>query len=193
MRRSPVITLSALALTATLVLSACSSDSTETDDSGAETQAEAPGTFNDADVAFATDMIPHHEQAVDMSAMAQERGGPEVVDLADRIEAAQDPEIETMTGWLQDWGVDVPTGMGSMADMDMMDPSDMEDIMGAEGAQFDTVWLEMMIEHHEGAIAMAQVEKAEGVNPEAVELAATIIEAQQAEIVEMEQMLELDQ
>ncbi|MGC1208656.1 MAG: DUF305 domain-containing protein [Ornithinimicrobium sp.] len=196
MRHNPALTLSTLALTATFALSACSGDSTVTEDPGAETQAETSDTFNDADVEFATGMIPHHQQALEMSEMALAQGGPEVVDLAEQIEAAQDPEIETMTGWLQDWGVEAPTGMegmDDMGDMGMMDADDMQEMMGAEGSEFDTVWLEMMIEHHEGAIAMSQVEQTEGANPEAVDLAATIIEAQQAEIIEMEKMLESDQ
>ncbi len=127
-----------------------------------------------------------------MSQMAQDRGGPDVVDLADRIQAAQGPEIETMSEWLQDWGVNVPTGMGAMGDMDMMDPGDMQDLLGGQGEQFDTLWLEMMIEQHNGAISMARTEQDDGLKPEAVDMAGTIIEAQQAEIMQMEQMLESD-
>ncbi|CAN5409679.1 DUF305 domain-containing protein [soil metagenome] len=190
------IAMPAIALTITFALSACSTDPPSptgpTDSNGSEQQ-ESSEKFNDADVEFTTGMIPHHQQAVVMSEMAVDQGGPEVVDLAGRIEAAQGPEIETMTNWLQDWGVDVPTGMGSMADMDVQDPDDMQDLMGAQGGQFDTAWLEMMIEHHEGAISMARTEQDEGVNPDAVDLAGTIIDAQQAEIVEMQQMLESDQ
>lgn len=187
------LAMPAIAVTMTFALSACSTDSSEPTESSDSEQQETSEEFNDADVEFTTGMIPHHQQAVVMSEMAVDQGGPEVSDLAERIEAAQGPEIETMTTWLQDWGVDVPTGMEGMADMGMQDPGDMQDLMGAQGEQFDTAWLEMMIEHHEGAISMARTQQDEGVNPEAVDLAGTIIEAQQSEIVEMEQMLESDQ
>ncbi|MGB3150236.1 MAG: DUF305 domain-containing protein, partial [Maribacter sp.] len=110
------IAVPALAVTAVFALSACTTESTDPQ-APAQTEQESAKTFNDADVEFTTSMIPHHQQAVDMSEMALNQGGPEVVDLAEQIEAAQDPEIETMTGWLQEWGVDVPTGMGDMGDM----------------------------------------------------------------------------
>ncbi len=187
------IAMLAVAVTMTFALSACSTDPPGSTQSNAPEQQEPSEEFNDADVEFTTGMIPHHQQAVEMSEMAVNQGGPEVADLAERIEAAQGPEIETMTAWLQDWRVDVPTGMGAMGDMGMMNSGDMQKMMGAEGGQFDTVWLEMMIEHHQGAISMSRTQQDEGVNPEAVDLAGTIIEAQQAEIVEMEQMLESDQ
>lgn len=184
--------LPTIALTMTFALSACSNDSSEPMESE---QQETTEDFNDADVEFTTGMIPHHQQAVVMSEMAEAQGGPELVDLAERIEAAQSPEIELMTGWLQEWGVDLPTGMegmGNMEGMGMEDPGQMQDMMTAEGDQFDTAWLEMMVEHHEGAISMSRTQQDEGLNPEAVDLAGTIIESQQAEIVEMEQMLEPD-
>jgi uncharacterized protein (DUF305 family) len=87
--------------------------------------------FNDADVTFAQQMIAHHQQAVQMSQMVQARSqNPQVKELASRIEAAQQPEIETMTGWLQSWGKPVSTmgpgmmqhvpGMPSMQDMSRM-------------------------------------------------------------------------
>ncbi|MGB5934485.1 MAG: DUF305 domain-containing protein [Ornithinimicrobium sp.] len=185
------IAVPALAVTTVSALSACTTDSTDPQ-APEQTEQESAKTFNDADVEFTTGMIPHHQQAVDMSEMALKQGGPEVVDLAEQIEAAQDPEIDTMTGWLQEWGVDVPTGMGDMGDMGMMSPDEMQDIMDAQGQEFDTLWLEMMIEHHEGAISMSITEQEEGFDPEAVDLAGTIIDAQREEIDEMKQMLESD-
>ncbi len=188
-------TLSTLAVAATLVLSACSSDPepTPTTSDSAE-QSTAIDGFNDADVAFVTDMIPHHQQAVAMSQMAEDRAGADVSALATRIEGAQGPEIETMTQLLDDWGQAAASGMGDMGDMGdmpgMMQPEDMGELMSATGDEFDTLWLNNMIEHHTGAITMSQTQKDEGVNPAAVALAQTIIEAQQAEITEMEQMLE---
>lgn len=190
------LTLPAIAVTMAFALTACSTDEPSPTAPTASEQQEASQEFNDADVEFTSGMIPHHQQAVVMSDMAIQQGGPDVADIAERIEAAQGPEIETMTTWLQNWGVDAPTGMsdmGGMGDMGMMSPADMDDMMDAQGDQFDTIWLEMMIEHHEGAISMSRTQQDEGLNSDAITLAETIIEAQQGEIDQMEQMLGSDQ
>ena len=168
---------------------------------GGDSSAAAPAAeFNDADVAFARGMIPHHEGALVMSEVALERAeDARVRDLAERIEAGQDPEIDLMTGWLEDWGQPLEEGSrggmdhggtdhGDMGGMDMggMDMGDMP----AAGADFDRMWLESMIEHHDGAVTMAQTEIGEGQNEEAVDLARVIVETQTEEIAEMEQLLD---
>jgi uncharacterized protein (DUF305 family) len=165
------------------------------DDSSETTEAAAPDAdFDDADVEFAQGMIPHHEQAVEMSDLADGRAeSPEVIDLAERIKAAQDPEIEQMTGWLEYWGQEAPEGMdhGGMEGMDgMMSEEDMTALEEASGPEFDEMFLTMMIEHHEGAIAMAETELEDGQNADAKELAQTITDAQQAEIEEMQGILD---
>ncbi len=202
----------ALALGAPVLLTACGGE----DDTAADVPESAE--FNAADVDFASGMIPHHAQALVMVDMAEGRDiSPETADLMERIEAAQAPEIEQMTGWLEDWDQPVPdlgdmSGMGSgdMSDMDhsdmdmddmddmtgmtgmtgMMSAEDMADLEAAQGSAFEQMWLSMMIEHHEGAVEMAEVEVAEGEYDEAVALAEEIIEAQEAEIAEMEALLE---
>lgn len=174
-----------------IVGAACSSDddSTITGATGDETVAE----HNDADVTFAQDMIPHHRQAVEMAQLATDRAqDPRVLDLASRIEGAQDPEITQMTGWLEDWDEDVPEAGGheGMTGMTgMMSAEDMDALEAASGAAFDEMFLTMMIEHHRGAVEMATTELDDGQFPEALELAQTIIDAQNAEITEMEQIL----
>ncbi|CAN5187935.1 DUF305 domain-containing protein [soil metagenome] len=185
-----------------LVLAACGSD----DSSSSEGEASSDAEFNDADVSFAQGMIPHHEQAVEMSDLALTNSeSDEVQELAEEIQAAQGPEIETMEGFLADWGQEAPSG--GMDEMDGMDPGDdgmeemegmqgmmsadeMADLSAATGAEFDTMFLEMMIEHHEGAITMGEVQLADGANDDAKELAEEIIEAQQAEIDQMESLLQ---
>lgn len=156
---------------------------------------------NAADVAFATDMIPHHRQAVDMASLAPERAGSdEVRALAADIAGAQGSEVDTMAGWLESWGEDVPEpgmdhgamGHGSMdgaAMPGMMTAAQMDELTGATGAEFDRMFLTMMIEHHEGAIEMAATEQRDGLNTEAVALAATIEAAQTAEIATMRELL----
>ena len=98
----------------------------------------APGAHNDADVAFATDMIPHHAQAVAMAKMVPTRASSQQVkDLATQIQAAQDPEIKLMSGWLEAWGEPVPAA-GEMQHGDgMMSMEEMGQLETATGAAFD--------------------------------------------------------
>ena len=190
----------ALGIAAALTLSACG-DRTDRG-TGREAATAASTEYGDADVAFAQQMIPHHAQAVHMAEMAKSHAGsPEVRRLAAEIEAAQGPEIATMTGWLEQWGEEVPGsagghmdhGMPGMEDMDgmpgMMSDRQLGSLDRASGGAWDRMFLRMMIAHHEGAIEMAETEISEGQNADAVELAERIVEAQEAEIVQMRAML----
>ena len=179
------------AVVAALTLVGCGND-TDSNDS----TSSSGGQFNDADVTFAQSMIPHHEQAVEMATMAQEQASsPEVKQVADKIAAAQGPEIDTMAGWLEDWGQEVSSdsegGMDhSGSDMSgMMSDDDMESLGAATGAEFDQMFLTMMIEHHTGAIEMAQAEQQDGENPDAIALAEKIEADQTAEITQMQDLL----
>ncbi|MGI5254252.1 DUF305 domain-containing protein [Actinacidiphila glaucinigra] len=199
--------LAAVAAAAALVLAACGS----TDHAGgthpthaAATASASAGQHNQADVTFAQQMIPHHRQAVAMAEMAATRASSgEVKSLADKIKQAQDPEINTMSGWLTAWGKDVPQDMGGMdhemPGMDhgnassmpgMMGSDQMGDLDGASGKVFDTMFLTMMIEHHQGAIDMAKTEKDQGAYAPAKALAGDIVTAQTAEITQMRKMLD---
>lgn len=154
-----------------------------------------------ADVAFATQMIPHHRQAVKMAALVEDRtSDADVRALADDIAAAQEPEIETMTGWLESWGEDVPSAGDDHAGHDMsgdgmagmpgmMSGAEMDQLEAARGAAFDRLWLTMMVEHHRGAVAMARTEVDEGRYADAVALARDIERTQQAEITRMQRLL----
>lgn len=191
--------LVALLLTA-LLLTACGNDSANNDDAGSGEKSSA-AEFNDADVTFAQQMIPHHQQAVEMAQMAEDRAeSDELKQLASEIEAAQAPEIEQLTSWLEDWDAEVPSdsmvhgdmGRGdSGGDMSgMMTEEDMSMLEGANGMNFDRMFLTMMIEHHEGAVAMAETEVADGENPDAIAMAEQIISTQEAEIEQMKGMLD---
>jgi uncharacterized protein (DUF305 family) len=179
------------------VFAACGSDEDEMahDSTGQSPATAAAGAeFNDADVTFAQGMIPHHQQAVEMADIALDpaRGaGAEVAGLATRIKAAQDPEIQTMTAWLNEWGAEAPSADHGteMAGPGMMTDAEMDALGSASGAEFDVMWMEMMIRHHEGAIEMSNTEVESGSNAEAIALAKTIITAQQAEIDEMNRLL----
>jgi uncharacterized protein (DUF305 family) len=185
--------LAGLALAGTVLLAACGDDDTAT--GGGTTEGATTQVFNDADVAFAQGMIPHHQQAVEMAEMAARRAASdEVRQLASAIVAAQDPEIQTMTRWLQAWGEEIPTDMSSMdhTGMDMpgmMSDAEMQELEQATDVGFDRMFLQMMIEHHEGAIEMARTEQTEGQNRDAIALAKQIETAQTAEIATMRQLL----
>lgn len=154
-------------------------------------------TGNNADdVTFAQGMVPHHQQALDMAKLVPSRStNPKVLDLAKKIEGAQDPEIKTMNEWLKAWGAPASTSMPGMdhsghgSGSGMMSDADMKMLEQAKGAAFDKMWLEMMIKHHEGAVAMAQTELQKGSNADAKKLAQEIIDAQQKEITEMQGLL----
>jgi len=159
----------------------------------------AATAHNEADVTFAREMVPHHRQAVEMAALADERAGDrDVRRLAEDIESAQAPEIATMTGWLEAWDEEVPPEAMDHADMGhgssdamagMMSEEDMAALEQAQGAAFDELFLELMVEHHEGALEMARTEQAAGENPDALALAELIEADQEAEISEMQRLL----
>lgn len=195
--------LAGAAITATLVLSACGGDTSSSSISGHDGMAPSGTaasavTFNDADVTFAQSMIPHHQQALQMAAIADGRASDaRVKDLAIKIKAAQQPEINTMNEWMTAWGKSAPMpgmstsapGMDHMSMPGMMSDADMAKLMDAKGAAFDKMFLTMMISHHEGAIAMAQQETAQGSNSDAKALAQKVITDQQAEITSMKEIL----
>lgn len=184
------LSLAALIVAVTLALAGCGSN-------GADDSNGTSDTHNQQDVTFATDMIPHHLQAVQMAEMAQTQASlPAVKTLADQIQAAQGPEIDTMTQWLKSWGEDVPDesmggmDMGSSDSMPgMMSDQVMSDLAATTGAAFDAMWLESMITHHEGALEMADTEIADGQDPDAIALAESIKAAQTTEIATMKTML----
>lgn len=205
-RRAIVGVIAAAALT----VSACSSDDAAsdtavTDTSSAETSAVGVTTADssaeteagEADGSFARGMIPHHTQAIEMAELALDPAtgaGPEVQDLATRIRDAQGPEIELLTDWLGVQGVTVEADEGHEHDMagddGMMSDDQMAGLAASTGADFDTAWLELMIEHHEGAVAMALAVQTDGSSPEMLALADEIIAAQEAEIAEMQTLLD---
>lgn len=211
-RTKRVVMAGAALTTAVALLSACSSD--DSDSTGPSTSAsqqaghhgsasdEAAAAHNEADVEFNTMMIPHHQQAVEMADMVTERTtNPRVRGLADRIRAAQQPEIDQMTGRLKEWGVEAPGASegaghgghdmsGGHAGMPgMMTDDEMKAMTDARGAEFDKLWLEGMIRHHEGAIAMADAELTDGKDEPSKKLAEQIRAAQKAEIDEMKGIL----
>ena len=202
MKRTPMLLAAGLA---SITLAACGGTSTtSTTPSATAPSCSAAGSasqaHNAADVTFAQGMIPHHKQAVMMAQLASSRAkSPAVKALAAQIQAAQDPEITTMTGWLTTWGQPTAaSGMGGMAGHDshssgsmggMMSDADMTKLSGLTGAAFDREFLTMMTAHHNGAIEMARTQLAQGQYPPAKTLAQSIITGQTAEVAKMKTLL----
>ncbi|MBB0992416.1 DUF305 domain-containing protein [Dietzia sp. SLG510A3-30A2] len=219
MTRTTLLLPAALTAVA-LTLSACtdSTDSTEASPAAPTTAAGATtsvaGTVasgqdeehSQADVMFAQMMLPHHQQAIEMSdiILAKSDIPADTTALAEKIKAEQAPEIDQMTTWLDQWGQPPGPrdghrghGGGGMPvmgnDMSMMDgmlsADELQQLFDAEGTDAARLYLEQMIAHHEGAIDMAQGEVADGTYPPTVALARSIIDTQQQEIARMREML----
>ena len=213
------------ALAAVAAIGACSNSATkEAAPSSAPSQIQTTASaqaaaHNKADMMFAHMMIPHHQQAIEMSDMVLAKQGMDarVVELAQQIKDAQGPEIQQMQGWLDEWNMDMNDmpghggmgampghggmggsgpmmpdmpGMGGMGMMDgMLSPAEMQALRDAQGVEANTLFLTGMIKHHEGAITMAQNEIKNGEFPEAIELSKAIVESQQNEIDTMNEIL----
>lgn len=199
--RALAVALSMMGLT---VLAACSTEHSgaEHNDAGAASEstvassaAEAPDASPD-DVMFAQMMIPHHRQAVLMAELAESRASdPMIVELATEILAAQQPEIDQMTSWLVEWGAEVPepgadagahAGHGMAG---MLTDEQLADLEAADGPAFDRLFAEGMIEHHAGAIEMAQAVTGSA-DTRVATLADAIIATQQREIDQLQAYLD---
>ena len=152
------------------------------------TSANSATDFSGADIMFAQMMIPHHQQAVDMGTLAETRASsPEVKALAATIKAEQAPEITQMKTWLTIAGSSMEMGH-DMGMGGMLSDDEFKALENATGAEFDKLFLEGMIAHHEGAIDMAQM-IVESNNTEAKALAAAIISSQTEQIEYMRGLL----
>ena len=224
MKRST--TLTTLALASALALAGCGTSGEETAGEAPETTTSAaagtgstdtatatPSTsaqavteeHNDADTMFAQMMIPHHEQAVQMSEvmLAKDDLDPDIEALANKIVAAQGPEIDRLEQMLQTWGEPTSAAAGDMGhesmghDSDsgsgmegMMTEEDMDQLQAAEGDEAAELFLTQMTEHHRGAIDMAKEEVTNGQNSQAIAMAQKVIDDQEAEIQEMDGLLQ---
>lgn len=182
-----IAAISVATLTAALVLSGCSSTQAR-NDSSMMGSSENDSAFSGTDNMFAQMMIPHHQQALEMAQLAQKNTtNPDILALADQIEKAQGPEIEQMTGWITSSGASMDLGH-EMPMEGMLSTEQMSALSAATGTDFDTLFLQGMIAHHQGAIAMADL-IAQSTNPEAKKLAEAIVTGQSAEIETMQKLL----
>lgn len=203
--RMRMLALASTALITTLVLAGCGQNNDpggmpgmdHGSSSSSPSSSEASGDSNAADEMFVTMMIPHHQQAIEMADLILGKDGIDerVVTLAQQIKDAQGPEIETMQGWLQEWGLPSPDpSMGGMDGMDhgggMMSEEDMAALESATGVEATRLFLQGMIEHHNGAIMMAEMELSNGQNSDVLELAQQVIDGQKAEVTTMQEILD---
>ena len=187
------VVLLSLSLSCLLLLGGCSADP----DDGVPLPefTSAAGNFNDADVLFAQQMAPHHDQAVEMSRIALEkkpRVGPEVRALADDIIAADEPEIDMINGWLKAWGRESEVGAASTTGGHhggggVLSETEMRELEKADGLAGEKLFLNGMIEHHQGAVELADAEIRDGTNP------ATIAFARHTKVVQLDQIAVMQQ
>ena len=188
--------ITAVLMTGALLFTACGGhDMSDMSTGSTDTNlADSERGFNDADIMFAQMMIPHHEQAIELADMALDptlMASEQVKALASQIKNAQDPEIDLMAQWLDEWeqplmdmSVDHSMTMEGMLSIDELGA-----IGQMNGEEFDQAWIQSMIAHHKGAIEMADTVKAEGEFALVQELADAIIQAQKLEIDTLELLL----
>lgn len=159
--------------------------------------ASLPAAVNEADQMFAMMMIPHHQQAIEMSDIVLAKTGidAQVSALATQIKNAQGPEIEQMEGWLSQWGTPYDDSMsehmsGHGSGMSgMLSTEELTALRNASGTEAARLFLTGMIAHHEGAVEMAKTEVADGKNADVIALANHVISSQTSEIATMKTLL----
>lgn len=157
----------------------------------AQAQRDDDDTPNSADVSYARMMIEHHAQALELTELAPERAeSAKLKALAERISAAQGPEIDAMRAWLKEHGRPGKSGAHEHAPMPgMATEAQVKKLRAAKGAAFDQLFLTLMITHHEGAITMATDVKGQGNNIRIEEMADDVVAQQTSEINRMRSML----
>lgn len=159
---------------------------------------QADPTYTAADVAFVQNMIPHHQQALEMIALIPERShNPDLPKMAKRMEISQTDEIKLLEDWLTTRGEEVPSGEhhhGAHHEQlmpGMLTDAEMDQLAGARGPTFDRLFLQYMIRHHEGAVIMAQdlTDSGGGQEPSVFQLSQLIAGDQGIEIARMKQLL----
>ncbi len=149
------------------------------------TESLQPLTGKKFEAGFLNQMIQHHRSAIDMAKMVSSHTKrPELNKLADNIVSMQEKEIGQLTQWLKEWQRAEPEKMPKMADKKMK--AEMVKLEAAKAAEFDKMFLEMMIEHHAGAVRMSRLVKEKSTRPELLKFSENVIKDQTAEIQQMQ-------
>lgn len=189
------LTVCTAAVAAVLALAACgnsSNQSKSTSGTSAVTTSESgTAAHNQADVAFAEQMAPHHQTGVQMCDTVLGKPGIDarVVDLTNQMKGEQASQIQQLQTWLNQWGRPAMPSPSPTAMPGMMSPNDMATLQSAQGPNAGKVFLTQMITHHRGGIAMAQKEVQSGQFPSATAMAQNIVNTQQQEINKMQGLL----
>ncbi|GAB3842648.1 DUF305 domain-containing protein [Micromonospora andamanensis] len=156
-----------------------------------EVRNDSPPRYNSLDTWFVRMMIPHHEQALEMAGLATDRAAePRVRALAERIRASQGPEIGVLRAWLTARGLSAGVDGHDHATMRGMQPAEaMRRLAAARGAEFDSLFLRMMTEHHEGAVLMATDVLKVGLDLTVEQFATSVASEQSIEIARMRDLL----
>jgi uncharacterized protein (DUF305 family) len=183
----------AAAATAGLLLTGCGNKTSSNPAPPAADSAPVTSSqqqHNQADVVFLQNMVLHHAQAITMSQIARNQASAaQVKDLAARIEAEQSPQIQQMNSLLTEWGIPAPATTGGTGTTNGVGHGQLPGTVS--GAGFDRAFLEMMTVHHQDAVDMSQIELAQASNPATRNLAQQIISADQAQLNEMQILLQV--
>ncbi|WP_134764633.1 DUF305 domain-containing protein [Nocardioides sp. 1609] len=155
----------------------------------------ASADWNAADATYLSMMVAHHSQAIDLTELAAERAvDRRVRKIATGIDAGQGREVLVMAAWLVDHDLPEPTveGVAAMTEHGMpgmLTTAQVDALAATDGTEFDRRFLEDMIQHHQGAVAMAEQQVVEGEDVRATEMATDVIASQNAEITRMRELL----
>lgn len=187
--------MAALILVSAIGLIGCGGSGSATQAGQGEQTTKAAEDHNDADVTFASHMVLHHQQAVQMSGLAKwQATSPEVKQLAVAITTVQEAQLKQMSGWLTGWGEPVPAFSHSGHDSEdpipgLLTEDEIRQLGRTKGTMFDRVWIQLMIRHHQGAVAMAKTQQTSGKSPAAIALAKKTITDQTAQIAALKRLL----
>lgn len=184
--------------TALLLATGCGVGSDESIQENPPAASAVPRDANDADRHFVEQLQPHHDQAIEMSKMvlAKESGvDPEVRALAEQIVATSEKELERINSWLTSWGPAATAGHGSEEEPDhhggtggLMTEGQMQLLDQLDGPTAQQVYLEGMVKHHQGAVALTETQIREGRHPEAVAFSREVLARQQSEIARLQEL-----
>jgi uncharacterized protein (DUF305 family) len=146
--------------------------------------AQSASGANETDIRFSQQMIPHHQQSIELSTLARQRSTGEFVKTtAAEITTAETAEIELMSGWLKSWNAPAPiTGQTGHSMAGMLSAAEISLLENASGADFDRQWLAALAKHLRSGVEMAKTALATGQHPQTKTLAQEIVTGQEARI-----------
>jgi uncharacterized protein (DUF305 family) len=160
---------------------------------GMNQSSSAPSkSWNDADVTFAQMMIPDHQMVAKMAALAETKASnAQLKTLATQMKAGQSQAVETLSGWLKAWGKPTTSDMAGMNMPGGMTDADMDKLKAKTGMEFDMLFAQMMITHHNGSMQMCRDEQANGLSTEAKAMAEAMIKTQTSQVTALQKFAQM--